>query len=88
MSTSADNLLYEEHWQRKLTGFHNWEQWSNLTQLTLEEKGVWDIVEETWAVTNTNEYWKNRATAAQIIKEEADDNLFKSIWDIKDSHNI
>ena len=57
-------------------------------QLTLKEKEVWDIVEETWAVTNTNEYWKNRATAAQIIKEEVDNNLFKSIWDIKDSHNI
>ena len=47
MSTSADNSLYKEHQQRKLTDFNNWEQWSDLTQLTLEEKGVWDIIEET-----------------------------------------
>ena len=48
-------------------------------QLTLKEKGVWDIVKETQVVTNTNEYQKNRATAAQIIKKDVDDNLFKSI---------
>ena len=79
MSTSADNSLYKEHWQRKLTGFDNWKQWSDLMQLILEEKEVWDIVEETQAVTNTNKYWKNKSTAAQIIKEGVDDNLFKSV---------
>ena len=79
MSTSAHNLLYKEHQLRKLTDFDNWEQWSNLTQLTLEEKRVWDIIEETWAIINTNKYWKNRATIAQIIKEVVDNNLFKSV---------
>ena len=56
MSTSAKNSLYKEHQQRKLTGFNNWEQWSDLTQLILEEKEVWDLIKETWAVTNINRY--------------------------------
>lgn len=30
--------------KRKLEGFENWKQWSNLIMLELIESGIWDVV--------------------------------------------
>lgn len=32
--------------REKLRGFENWPQWTNLTQAMLEEKEVWDVVDD------------------------------------------
>lgn len=69
--------------KRKLEGFENWKQWSNLTMLELMESGIWDVVSgERDPPNNARERTKlakDTAKAALIIKSDVSDALFLRI---------
>ena len=89
MASRSNSPSYQDSYQReKLTGFDNWEYWSGLTQLTPEEKGVWDIVDRSRAVAQTNVYRRDSAMAALIIKEGVHKDFFKNVADTDDPCEI
>ena len=70
MTTKSD---HRESKRENFKGFENCPQWADLTQAMLEEKEVWDIVDETKSeptnATQTRKKGKNNAIASKIIKQ-------------------
>ena len=69
--------------KRKLEGFENWKQWSNLIMLELMELGIWDVVSEYRDAPNNarerTKLAKDKAKAAWIIKSDVSNALFLRI---------
>lgn len=69
--------------KRKLEGFENWKQWSNLTMLELMDSGIWDVVsgdrDPPTRARERTKLAKDKAKAAWIIKSDVSDALFLRI---------
>lgn len=81
--------------RKKLTGFINWLQSSNLTKAMLIEKDVWDLVEirprpvlTTIWEQKTKENRMAMRKVTQIIKKGISDNIFNNIIDVTDPKEI
>lgn len=76
----------------KLRWYENWSRWSALKEITLEEKGLLEIVNGTapavaspWTISLRN---KEKAKAAKILMHGVSDDLFKVIEDTRDPAEI
>ena len=77
--------------RKKLTGFTNWPQWSDLTRAMLIKKDVWDLIETgprpeplLFQQQKTKENRMAVRTATRIIKEGVSNDIFNNIINITD----
>ena len=75
----------------KLKGFENWPRWSDITRLTLEAKGVWNLVDGSKPPLPPNataktfeDQAKSTAKALRIIKKGVHPDLHPNIIDKRD----
>lgn len=81
--------------REKLKGFVNWPRWADLTRTMLEEKDVWDIVEEGPRrnicfdeTIKGNQMAMAIAANIKIIKEGVSDDLYTNIIDKREPHEM
>ena len=69
--------------REKLKGFENWPQWANITQVMLEEKEVWDVINGLRTKPTTapqiKKKDKNNVIATKIIKQGVSTDLYINI---------
>lgn len=80
----------DDNKREKLKGFENWPQWADLTQAMLEEKQVWDVVDDTrpepTTAAQTRKKDKDNAIATKIIKQGVSSDLYINIIGERDPH--
>ena len=82
-STKVNEYTYR---YEKLKGFENWPEWADLTCTSLEEKGVWDLVDGTRPLLAENAAGvtirtrdKEIAIACNIIKQGVGSELYANV---------
>ena len=75
--------------EKKLKRVKNWIKWFNITMFILKKKDFWDIITNNCINENTaaqiTNYEQDTAEAAEIIKSDITDDLFKNIKNINKS---